>query len=63
VRASLAASYRQAGRTAEAVTILEKVVTDYEQIIGPRHPDTLAAANALRGWKDQSKRHRWWQRG
>ncbi|MGQ4388901.1 tetratricopeptide repeat protein [Streptomyces sp. SAS_270] len=40
-RASLAASYGQAGRTAEAITIQEQVLTDTERIQGAEHPDTL----------------------
>jgi len=42
-RANLATSYRSAGRTAEAVTIEERVVADRERLLGPEHPDTLGA--------------------
>jgi hypothetical protein len=52
-QASLAASYRQAGRTGEAITILEKVAADRVRILGPEHPDTQAAAEGLREWKSQ----------
>ena len=39
-------SYRQAGRTTEATTLNEHVLTDRERILGPDHPDTvLARAN------------------
>ncbi|MDH6463104.1 hypothetical protein M2302_003289 [Micromonospora sp. A200] len=42
-RANLAASYWQAGRTADAITIEEKVVADRERLLGDDHPDTLTA--------------------
>jgi tetratricopeptide (TPR) repeat protein len=42
-QANLAASYRQAGRTTDAITILEKVAADRVRILGPEHPDTLTA--------------------
>jgi hypothetical protein len=52
-QANLAASYRQAGRTGEAIAILEKVAAEMARILGPEHPDTQAAAEALREWKSQ----------
>jgi len=39
---------RQAGRTADAITIFERVAADTERILCPEHPDTLAAVDALR---------------
>jgi tetratricopeptide (TPR) repeat protein len=42
-RANLAASYRQAGRTGEAITIEEKVVDDRVRLLGEEHPSTLTA--------------------
>jgi tetratricopeptide (TPR) repeat protein len=42
-RANLAWSYSLAGRTGEAITILEAAVADSERIQGPDHPDTLRA--------------------
>jgi hypothetical protein len=42
-QASLAFSYWQAGRTAEAIAIEEQVAADFERLLGPEHPDTLAA--------------------
>ncbi|MFG2820029.1 tetratricopeptide repeat protein [Kitasatospora sp. NPDC048365] len=37
------ASYRQAGRTGEAIGLLERVVADSERLLGHDHPDTLTA--------------------
>ena len=37
-RANLASSYRQAGRTTDAITIEERVVADSERLLGPRTP-------------------------
>ena len=42
-RADLATSYWQAGRTTDAITIEERVVTDRERLLGEEHPDTLTA--------------------
>ena len=42
-RASLAASYRSAGRTGEAITLGEQVAADMERLLGADHPDTLVA--------------------
>ena len=42
-RANLASSYRQAGRTNDAIKIEEQVVGDRERILGPEHPNTLTA--------------------
>ncbi|MFF4926195.1 tetratricopeptide repeat protein [Kitasatospora sp. NPDC001261] len=46
-RNNLAISYRQAGRTEEAITIKEQVLADRERILGEDHPDTLGARNNL----------------
>jgi tetratricopeptide (TPR) repeat protein len=42
-RANLATSYSQAGRTNDAITLLEAVLADSERLLGPEHPDTLTA--------------------
>ncbi|MFJ3673672.1 tetratricopeptide repeat protein, partial [Streptomyces sp. NPDC090106] len=46
-RASLAASYWQAGRTGEAIVIEEQVLADRERLLGEEHPDTLTARASL----------------
>ena len=46
-RASLAFSYWQAGRTADAITIEEQVTANRTRILGPEHPDTLTARGNL----------------
>ncbi|MFD9872698.1 tetratricopeptide repeat protein, partial [[Kitasatospora] papulosa] len=46
-RNNLAASYWQAGRTSEAVTLLEAVLSDLERVLGSGHPDTLIARDNL----------------
>ena len=46
-RSDLAATYRAAGRTAEAITLFEQVLADQERILGPDHLDTLAARGNL----------------
>ena len=43
--ANLASSYWQAGRTTEAITLLERVLADRERLLGEEHPDTTAAAD------------------
>ncbi|MGW1190848.1 tetratricopeptide repeat protein [Streptomyces sp. NPDC002559] len=40
-RANLATSYQQAGRTNDAITLLEHVLTDRERLLGNEHPHTL----------------------
>jgi hypothetical protein len=52
-QANLADAYWQAGRTGEAIIIEEKVAADRLRILGPEHPDTQAAAGALREWESQ----------
>ena len=41
--ANLATSYWSAGKTGEAITILERVANQFEEILGPQHPDSLTA--------------------
>jgi hypothetical protein len=53
-RANLAASYRQAGRTGDAITLLEKVLANSVRVRGSEHPDTAAIANALRAWRREA---------
>jgi hypothetical protein len=48
---NLASSYRQAGRIDEAITLLEAVLADSERLLGPEHPATRAARDALRTWR------------
>ncbi|MFJ6569093.1 tetratricopeptide repeat protein [Streptomyces sp. NPDC091292] len=54
-RAHLASSYRNAGRTTEAIPLEEAVLADRERLLGPDHPDTLAARANLA--------HSYWQAG
>ncbi|MEU9335531.1 tetratricopeptide repeat protein [Streptomyces sp. NPDC048290] len=42
-RANLAVSYREAGRTDEAITIEERVAADSARLLGDEHPDTVYA--------------------
>ncbi|MFD0622128.1 tetratricopeptide repeat protein [Streptomyces sanglieri] len=42
-RANLATSYRQAGRTNDAIEIEEHVLAEYERLLGNEHPHTLTA--------------------
>jgi redox-sensitive bicupin YhaK (pirin superfamily) len=43
--------YWQAGRTAEAIDLQERVVSDSERILGDHHPDTLTTRNKTRSWR------------
>ncbi|GAB2803234.1 tetratricopeptide repeat protein [Streptomyces daliensis] len=54
-RAGLAASYRSAGRTDEAIPLQENVLADRERRLGPDHSDTLDARADLA--------HSYWQAG
>ena len=42
-RGNLADSYRQAGRTGEAISLEERVAADRERLLGDEHPHTLTA--------------------
>lgn len=44
---NLAAAYQVAGRTAEAIPLVEATLTDRERLLGPDHPDTLMSRNNL----------------
>ena len=46
-RNNLAVAYRTAGRTAEAITLLEQALADRERLLGADHPDTLQSRNNL----------------
>ncbi|MFX4295327.1 FxSxx-COOH system tetratricopeptide repeat protein [Streptomyces bohaiensis] len=46
-RHNLAGSYREAGRTGEAIELGERVLVDRARILGENHPDTLAARGNL----------------
>ena len=39
--------YESVGRTDEAITLYEQVVTDRSRILGENHPQTLASRNNL----------------
>jgi len=41
-RNNLGNAYRAAGRTAEAITLLEQNLADRERVLGADHPDTLS---------------------
>ncbi|MET7919212.1 tetratricopeptide repeat protein, partial [Streptomyces avermitilis] len=41
----------QAGRTGEAIDLVEQVVADRERLLGADHPDTLTAREVLSLWK------------
>ncbi|MGB4105646.1 MAG: tetratricopeptide repeat protein, partial [Candidatus Microthrix parvicella] len=53
-RANLASSYRQAGRTNDAITLLQEVVDRQDGVIGPDHPDAVARREALVGWRREA---------
>ena len=40
-------AYQDAGRLDEAIPQYERTVADYERVLGPTHPDALAARNNL----------------
>ncbi|MFF7249813.1 tetratricopeptide repeat protein [Embleya sp. NPDC008237] len=42
-RGGLAVSYWQAGRTGEALILMERVAAEFERVLGAEHPDTLRA--------------------
>jgi hypothetical protein len=42
-RNNLAAVYRDAWRTTEAIQLLEKTLADQERVLGPDHPDSLVS--------------------
>jgi tetratricopeptide (TPR) repeat protein/transcriptional regulator with XRE-family HTH domain len=44
---NLAHAYRAAGRTSEAILLLERTLADRERILGGDHPDTLQSRNNL----------------
>ena len=46
-RSNLGNAYRAAGRTAEAITLLERTVADRERVLGADHPETLFSRSAL----------------
>jgi hypothetical protein len=46
-RNNLAVDYQDAGRTDEAITLLEQVLADRERILGVDHPNTLCSRNNL----------------
>ena len=48
-RAHLAAAYRSAGRTQEAIELLERVLADRERLVGRDDPETLTARGDLAG--------------
>jgi tetratricopeptide (TPR) repeat protein len=46
-RANLAYAYRAAGRTAEAIILLERTLREFERLLGADHPDTLMSRDNL----------------
>jgi len=46
-RNNLALTYQAAGRLDEAIPLLERTVTDCEQVLGETHPSTLTLRNNL----------------
>ena len=46
-RTSLAAAYRDAGRAADAIPLVQQTLATREQLLGADHPNTLAARNNL----------------
>jgi hypothetical protein len=40
-------SYLAAGRTAKAISLLERTLADCERVLGADHPDTLASRDNL----------------
>ena len=51
-RANLAVSYWSAGRTDEAIALLEAVAADRARLLGPEHPSTLTARGNLAAWSE-----------
>ncbi|GAB3014236.1 hypothetical protein GCM10023080_096910 [Streptomyces pseudoechinosporeus] len=45
-------SYRDAGRVQDALDLGERVLADYERILGEDHPDTLSARSNLANFRD-----------
>lgn len=50
-------SYWWAGRTGEAIAILEQVAADSEQLRGPNHPDTLTARSGITMRRQKASRN------
>jgi hypothetical protein len=50
-RGNLAVSYRRAGRTDEAIGLLERVVADSKRLLGDEHSNTLTARQTLSVWR------------
>ena len=46
-------SYRAAGRTAEAIPLLERTLADCERVLGADHPKTTAARKDLAALTDE----------
>ena len=46
-RNSLALAYWNAGRTAEAITLLERTLAAHERVLGAHHPDTKSVRENL----------------
>ena len=46
-RNNLALTYREAGRTAQAIRMHERTLADRERVLGPDHPHTLQSRNNL----------------
>jgi hypothetical protein len=46
-RNNLAGAYREAGRTADAIPLLQQTLAARERLLGAEHPNTLASRNNL----------------
>ncbi|WP_189136057.1 tetratricopeptide repeat protein, partial [Wenjunlia tyrosinilytica] len=53
-RHNLAHSYRQAGRTDDAIGLEERVVGELREVLGVDHPWTIEAMEALADWRGES---------
>ena len=51
---NLAMGYRAAGRTAEAIPLLERTLADFERLLGPDHPNTNVVRENLATLTDKS---------
>jgi len=57
-RNNLAMSYQAAGRTAEAIPLLERTLANCVRVLGADHPDTNAVRENLAALTGGPERHR-----
>lgn len=55
IRGNLAVSYREAGRTGDAIKLGEQVAAVMERVLGAEHPDIVVARKALARWRSARK--------